>query len=440
MTADDRPASAAPLNLTRRDLTVDLARVGCVLLVVLIHVLMVGVGRTADGSLITSRPLEEQPWFAAATWVGQIMPLFFVVGGFASATAWASARARGQDAGDYVRGRLLRLGRPAAGVFVFLAIALAVASVVGVDPELLATVAVGIGSPLWFLAAYGIVQVCVPFMVRLHARRPRTTFVVLVSGALAVDLVRHATGVQNVGLVNLLFVWVFVQQLGFLYADGALDRVRPVVLAVIAAGSYLLLVPLTMLGSWSPDMLNDLNPPTVPLMLLGVAQLCLLRLLRPALARVMKTRPARAIVFAVGSRGMTVYLWHLPLVILLTGALLVFGAPLPTPGTPTWWLSRIPMYLAVLALAFAVSLAVGRLERPPRSLPADRRRPALAAIAVAAVLLIGPAFLIMIDGLDLPLAIAGAVATPIALIVLGRTRPRPPAAMRHAVLATEQRR
>ncbi len=417
---------AAP-DLSRRDLTVDLARVFCVLLVVVIHVLMIGVSRDATGALSVDRTLGEQPWFPLATWAGQVMPLFFVVGGFASATAWASTVRRGGDAGDYVRGRLLRLGRPAAAILVFLAAGLATARLLGVDPALLATVAVGIGSPLWFLAAYGITQLFVPAMAGLHARRPVVTLVALAAGGVAVDLVRHATGVTDVGLLNLLFVWLFVQQLGFVYAGARFDRIPRRMLVAVAAACYLLLVPMTSSGVWSRDMLVDLNPPMATLMVLGVAQLCLLRLARPVLARLMDTRAARAVVFAVGSRGMTVYLWHLPLAIVLTGVLLAIGAPFPEPASAIWWWSRIPVVAGVLGLAFAVSLAVGRLERAPRADGPGQGRPSLPVIGVAAVLLIAPAFAIMLDGLSLPLAVIGAVAVPASIRLLGPvSSPRAP--------------
>ncbi|ROQ41150.1 fucose 4-O-acetylase-like acetyltransferase [Frondihabitans sp. PhB188] len=410
-------------DLSGRDLTVDLARVACVLLVVVIHVLMVGVGVDASGAIVTTRPLEGESWFDAATWFGQIMPLFFVVGGFASATAWASTRRRGGDAGDYVRGRLQRLGRPAAGIYVFLAVGLVVATALGVDAGVLDETAAGIGSPLWFLAAYGITQLFVPAMAHLQATRPVVTLIVLFVGGFAVDVVRYQTHVTNIGLLNLVFVWLFAQQLGFAYAAGWLERARPVVLIVVAAAAYLAMLPLTGSHRWSANMLVDLNPPMTPLMLLAVAQLCLLRLLRPALARLMQTKAARAVVFLVGSRGMTVYLWHLPLLIIVNGALLVVGAPFPDPGSRVWWLTRIPMYLAVIGLAFAVSLVVGRLEKPPAALPAGRRGPAAWVIAVAAVLLIAPPFAVMLDGLDLRLAVIGALALPLGLWLLGRGRP-----------------
>lgn len=90
-------SDVSSIDLSKRDLTLDLARVFCVLLVVVIHLLETGVGSGPDG-LVVSRPLEHQPWFNGVTWVFQIMPLFFVVGGFASKTAWRSLERRGGSA------------------------------------------------------------------------------------------------------------------------------------------------------------------------------------------------------------------------------------------------------------------------------------------------------------------------------------------------------
>ncbi len=76
-----------------RDLTLDLARVTCVVLVVFVHVLFTGVGVAEDGSLLIERTVEKQPWFNAASWILNIMPLFFVVGRYAARAGWRSTLA-----------------------------------------------------------------------------------------------------------------------------------------------------------------------------------------------------------------------------------------------------------------------------------------------------------------------------------------------------------
>jgi hypothetical protein len=409
-------SAASSIDLSRRDLTLDVARVFCVVLVVVIHLLMVGVGMDAGGALVVSKPLEQQPWFAYGTWAGQIMPLFFVVGGFASLTAWRSLRRRGEGAAQYVRNRVLRLAQPALPLFVFYVVVLAGARLAGVDPELLDVVIVGAGLPLWFLAAYTLCQAFVPAMAGWHARAPRATLLVLLAGVVLVDAARYTTGVTEVGLANLFFVWLLVQQVGFFYADGWFAARRAWQLVVIAAAAYASLVPLTTIGPYSDDMLTNLNPPTLPLVALAVAQASVLRLIRPALARLMNTHAARAVVFVVGTRLMTVYLWHLPLIIALSGlALLVPGAS-PAPGSAAWWWTRPVFFVVVAAALFGLSFLVARWEAP-RELGAT---PPGAVVGVAAFLTFLPAFCVMQWFLDLPFALLGAACLGAAVLLLGR--------------------
>jgi fucose 4-O-acetylase-like acetyltransferase len=407
--------AASSIDLSKRDLTLDLARVFAVLLVVVIHLLEVGVG-TGPHGLTISRPLEHQPWFNGVTWVFQIMPLFFVVGGFASLTAWRSLVRRGGGAADYVKTRVLRLAQPAFPLFVFYVVVVGAATLIGVDPKLLGPVVLGAGSPLWFLAAYGLCQAVVPFAVHWHQRAPKRTLVVLLLGAIIVDVARYSTGIVPLGLVNLFFVWVLIQQLGFWYADGWFDRRSWWQLVLIALASWATLFPLTIWGPYSPDMLTNLNPPTVPLIALGLSQACVLRLLRPLLRRFMNTRGARAVVFLVGSRLMTIYLWHLPIIIILAGVALLIPGASPEPGSSAWWWSRIPIYLLVLGLLFALSLLVGRWEQPREVGPT----PPAWVVAVAAILTIVPPTLIIQFFLGLTLAIVGAVCFGIAILLLGR--------------------
>lgn len=410
---------AAGPDLSRRDPTLDLARVAAVFLVVVVHLLQVGVGRGPDGTIVTSRPAEAQAWFDAATWVGQIMPLFFVVGGFASAAGWASWTARGGDAAGFVRTRTLRLVQPALALFGVVAAVLLGGRAAGVDPSLIDAAVVGIGMPLWFLAAYLLCQLVVPVAVSAHDRAPRLSLGILLSATIAVDALRFSTGIELLGYLNMLFVWPLIQQLGFWYRDGWFDRRGTPALLAVAGAAYLLLGIIVAWGPYSSSMLANLNPPTLPLVLLGVAQACLLRVARPVLTGLMRTRAAQAVVFAMGSRLMTVYLWHLPVILVVSGlALLVPGAA-PVPASGEWWATR-PVLLVVVALVLgALSLPLARIEALGRLEAAPR--PWL--IGVAWLLAFLPPFAVTVEGMDAVLAVCGAAMYMAAVLIL-RTRSR----------------
>ncbi len=424
-----RPPRSVPAG---RDLTLDLTRVACVVLVVFVHILFTGVGRSSDGSLLIERTVEGEPWFNAASWVADIMPLFFVVGGFAARAGWASAERRGETADGFVRLRLARLARPALAVFVFFTAVLGAAAMLDIDPVLVDTVAIGVGSPLWFLAAYLLAQALAPRMIDLHGRFGWGVPVALLAGALATDALRFLVagelldlphvdpqgfviGQELFGLPNVLFVWLFAQQIGFFLFDGWFaSRSARQLIGLIGAG-YLAIWGLVSLGGYSWNMLANQWPPTVPLALLAVVQAATLTLLKRPLTALMRTRAAQAAVLLIGSRLMTVYLWHLPVIMILVGIELALPLPMPAPGGAAWWWTRAPLLVLVLAAVWVLSLWLVRFERTP---PLGRRA-FPAATPVAVVLFALPVLAITAYGIDAALAMIALLTTALALGLTG---------------------
>ena len=352
------PAGARPA----RDTAVDAVRALLLGVVVLLHALMAGVSVDADGSPILRNAMEGWDGFAPLTWILQIMPLFFVLGGFASYTQWTRQRAKGATAGDYVAGRVRRLLIPAVGAIIAAAVLLAALVVAGVPADVVATAGFRIGQPFWFLGVYLGCSALVPVMVRLHERHRVLTFAALAAGVVAVDIVRGATGVIAIGLLNMAFVWLLLQQLGFAVADGSLDRLRRgALLAVtgVAAGAAAVLI---RTGAAPADLIAALNPPMAILVVVGVAQTAVFLALRPRLRAAVAGSRTAAVVSWVNGRAMTIYSWHMLVVIALAGILLLAHVGLPAPLTAAWWASR-PLWFAAVLVAVALVVAVtGRRE------------------------------------------------------------------------------
>lgn len=430
-------SSAAASTTTRtapegRDLTLDLVRVACVVLVVFAHILFSGVGRGPDGSILIERTVEAQTWFDVASWIADIMPLFFVVGGFAAYAGWRSARKRGDGESQFVRVRLARLARPALPLFAFFTVALGAARMLGVDPGLVDTVAIGVGSPLWFLAAYMLVQALAPRMIGLHVRYGWRVPVVLLGCALLVDLVRfvvvrgmlgmpalspdrYGLGEELFGVPNVLFVWLFCQQIGFFLFEGWFRRRAAWQLTLLIAAGTAVAVGLVPVIGYSWNMMTNQWPPTVPMALLGVVQASALTLLHRPLSALTRFRAVQGAIFLIGSRLMTVYLWHLPMVMVLIGIQLLLPLPMPHPGSAAWWWTRVPFLLVVLAAVWLLSMPLMRFEKLP-PLGAARFR---GATAFGVATFIGAPLAITAYGLDLPLALAGLIGTAVALWATG---------------------
>ncbi|WP_345069697.1 acyltransferase [Leifsonia kafniensis] len=407
--------------MSGRDPVMDIARVGCLVCVVLGHLLLLGASVTARHDLVLVRPLELQAWFTPVTWVTQIMPLFFAIGGFVGAQAWRRIDARGGTAAEFIRGRVLRLARPAVPFFAFLAIAILAMLLSGLDSDTVGRITSGVASPLWFLAAYTFSQAFVPGMVALHERAPVRTLVGLAVAAIALDVTRWASGISELGLFNMIFVWLFIQQLGVWAADGWFAARSRWSLSLLVVASFATLALLTELGAYPANMLDNLNPPTVALCLQGIAQLSLLMLLHPLLDRMMHVTAIRRIVAAVGSRLMTIYLWHLPVIALIVGLLLLSPVPSPEPGTVGWWLTRPVILLIAILLLTGITIALRRFEQPiiPRS---NDKRVHDWSVSVSASLVILPPFTVVVFGLNFAIAVVGTVL--LALAVLLQLPPR----------------
>ncbi len=353
-------ASGAPVS--GRDRAVDVARAACLVVVVLLHAMMVGVSNTG-GVVVFENAMSIWDGFPIASWIVQVMPLFFVLGGFSSYADWRARSARGGSAADYFRSRVRRLALPALAAIVATTGGLAVLTLVGVDGEVVAEAGYRSAQPLWFLAVYLMCTVLVPVAVRLHERARWLTVGALGALVVTVDVARAASGVEALGLLNLLFVWALVQQIGFFVADGSFASAGRRAVALRGATAVALIAATLAAGIYPTDLYAALNPPTAVLVLLGVAQAAVFELMRPALRRASIRPTLRAIVDGIGTRSMTIYVWHMPVLIALAGLLLLVPGTLPEPLSPEWWQTRPAWIVGGLIVIAAVAARAGVFER-----------------------------------------------------------------------------
>ncbi|KQW08292.1 hypothetical protein ASC66_05070 [Leifsonia sp. Root4] len=417
-------------SVSGRDVSIDAVRAMLLVAVVALHAMMVGVSVGAGGPVLANA-LEQQAWFAPVSWIVQVMPLFFVIGGFASISQWRGLRARGVSPASYVRGRIDRLVRPALALVVVVGGALLALAALGMPAELVATAGFRIGQPLWFLGVYILCSALVPLMVAAHERAKVATPVLLLAAVVAVDVARLSSGIGAIGFLNLLFVWLLVQQLGFWLADGHVDAIAPRARVGVIITALAALIALTA-GPYPADMFVNLNPPTLCLVLLGAAQLMLFSLLRGRISALAERPRARRAIDELGKRGMTVYIWHMPVLIILAAALLILnattGLALPEPLSAEWWSSRALWLLIVgLAVTPVVSL-FARFERGRRPV-SGAALPTPRSVALDTVLGAGGVAVVLIAGFG-PLP-ASAALTMLLVALLGSGRVG--AALRRAV-------
>jgi len=400
------PRALADATPADRDRYLDALRGVSITVVVLGHWLLAAVW-VQDGVLRSTSALEIQPGLAWITWVLQVMPVFFLVGGVVNARSWRGAVRDGIPYADWVRGRAARLLRPTLPVVWLWVVAGPTMVAAGLFP----VEAARIGSqnaliPLWFLAVYLVVIALTPLLLALHSRAGPAVVVVLALLVGGVDALERA-GVP-VGGANYLLVWTAAAQLGIWWDGGLLDRpAARLALGLAGAGGLAVLVgplgyPVGMVGAAAAS--SNQAPPTLALLALGCLQVALVTSARRPVARWLE-RPApwRAVV-AVNLFAMTLFLWHLTVLSLLVGLLVGLGAfPSVPPGTARWWWTR-PLWWGALAAALVpVARIMARLEwaaaRP-------RPWPRTAWATPAAVLVVAAA-----AGAIAVLVLAGVVAT-----------------------------
>lgn len=370
-------AVAADPAKGHRDTGIDFIRALCILGVVLLHAIMVGV-TVHDGSPVFENASDGTWWIVPVSWALQVMPLFFIIGGFSGLVAYRRSQPRGGTATAFVAGRLHRLLRPALFTIAAVGIALATLTVAGVPADLIATAGFRFGQPLWFLGVFLLCQALLPMLAAAHERAPYLTIGAFALASVAVDALRATSGIDGLGFLNLAFVWITMQQLGFFFADGSIDALsrRTRIRMAVGAGGLLLLAFIT--GVYSPDLIANINPPTAALLLVGIAHIAVVSLHRDRLERFSREPIAAAFTAFVTRRAMTIYLWHMPVLLAMAGASAVFaitnGVALPALDSAGWWLVRPLWLVTALALTAIVALLVSRFETAPAPAPTQSGR------------------------------------------------------------------
>lgn len=393
------------LRRQERDIFIDALRVLTVLIVVLGHWATTTV-IWVEGRISVENALSVIPESHVATWLLQVMPLLFFVGGF------ANARSLARHDGEYMaylRTRLGRLLTPAlAFMVVWLSVGIATEILPLPEPNVMERAADLAALPFWFLGMYVVVVTLAPLLWRLHRRLGWWVPALLIVGAAIVDLLVHGFGCAAVGVANYAFVWLLAHQLGFFYADGRLDRVSGASAGALAVAGLVGLVvavtvggyPMSMVGVPGEDRWNT-EPPSLALVALTIWLLGLALLARPLIQSWAGQR--RRLVDQLNGSVLTIYLWHVSAFALGAAVIYLLGIPRPDTGSALWWTTR-PLWLAVMVPFLALFVyGFRRFEVHPTPQLIARRsdhRVRLVAVSIAIVSLALGIFGFGVSGFD----------------------------------------
>lgn len=347
-------AAQTPANRNR---IVDFWRVAAILVVVFGHWLAASIWLQADGDIALLNSLEWIPYSGWVTWVVQVMPIFFLAGGYANARGLGKVERGEELRRDWITARVRRLFTPVIPLLLVWVLLIIVLRTL-VPPEVVYAGAMSATVPLWFLAVYLTLTALAPFTLMWWRRSGPITIAWIVGAAIAVDGARFVFDVPGIGWANFVFVWAAVHQLGYWWSDRDAGAGVPARTGwLVFAGSLGLLVAITWTGLYPVAMVGipgagvtNMTPPTFAMAVLGMMQLGIIWGTQPAVQRFTATARNWHGVVAVSGIIMTIYLWHLSAMSLVAATgLFTFDGEFfrIEPGTTAWWVTR-PVWLMVL--------------------------------------------------------------------------------------------
>jgi peptidoglycan/LPS O-acetylase OafA/YrhL len=414
-----------------RDRYADLLRVVSIGLVVLGHWLT-AVVLVREGELVTGRLHALVSWTQWGTWLFQVMPVFFIVGGFVNARSWSRA-IRGENSWSaWTRRRYQRLLVPLFPLVAFWVLLIPVLLAGGLPRDSVQLASEVAFAPIWFLGVYVLVIALVPLTWALHRRFEWRALIAFVVAAVVVDTVVRA-GTPVAGAANVFFIWAGIHQVGYFWHDRRLPDRTMVGLAwtVIGMGTLLALVtiggyPVSMVavGGGAP---SNVSPPSVALFTLALAQLGIVIAARPSLSLWLERPRVWAVVVTAGSITLTVYLWHMTAMILTAALTYMTGLwPYTSEIDASWWKLR-PLWLILCALLLAILVFFFR--RFEQTVPKSSSAPVRTVIGLTATLagitslvqrgLYAPETSWLLSAVGIGMLFGG-------LATLGALRPRPP--------------
>lgn len=353
----------------QRNRYVDFLRALSILAVVVGHWL-VAAPHMQDGTIVGGHLLGILPWAQWLTWGFQVMPLFFLVGGFSNGVSWEASRRAGGTYAGWFGSRVQRLINPVLPLFLIWTVFAAFGTALGLERRIVAMVAQLALIPVWFLSVYLLVSAVVPWTHALWSRFGLASFWGFVAAAVAVDAVSLGMGLRGLHLLNFGFVWLAIHQLGYAWGAGRFaDRRRALAWAAGGLVALVLLVaygpyPVAMIGVPGSGLSNSM-PPTVALLALGITQAGLALAVEDHGRRLLENLAAWTAVVLVNGMIMTIYLWHLTaFVLVVTVAWLLGGVGLDVqPGTGAWWVARPAWFALYTVVLLPLILTFARAEQ-----------------------------------------------------------------------------
>lgn len=326
--------------------------------------------RLVNGKLVAGNALDQLGSLHIITWLFQVMPIFFCIGGYSNAASLDAHRRKGNGDGTWVRARLARLSAPAAWLAGVWLPMLAVGHLFGLGT--LASQAAAVAAiPLWFLANYVVDTALAPLTLTAF-RRHRSAFISALIALFAAGETARFFKIHYLPQINIVVGWLLFQVVGFAWKDRG-DRM-PVGSRLVwcGAGSWGIAAALVAFGPWPLAMVSvpgaqfaNTWPPSLALMFYGLGICAFAIAAAPRISALLTRRVGlwKAVVVA-NTMTMTSYLWHFTALAIAAFAFSKAGLlPTAAVGTTGWWLAKVPLMACALFILVGLIMLLASKER-----------------------------------------------------------------------------
>jgi hypothetical protein len=384
-----------------RERVVDFLRAFSILSVVFGHWLISYITQDSSGQISGENaiPFMKINGFSFGwllTWVFQVMPIFFFVGGYANYVGIRSFKKKNLGYAQFLTSRIRRMMKPVITLLFVWVPANFVIDMMNIRSEKFADLLSKlVTQPLWFIGVYILVTALSWPLYNLHLKFGSKSILITACIPFLIDWLRLGVGITVIGYLN-IFVWIWVHQLGFAYADGTLlanasQQVNNItqlwkkftglfIVIIGATGLFFcsgiqafsnnrilnditkflhidnLPYPQSMVGLPGETMSN-MNPPTVAIMFLAITQIGLVVIFRDRLQGFLQRPKVWKVTVIINSMILTIFCWHQSALSLVTITRLRIGIEEPLVGTANWWLTR-PLLLGSYAIVLSLIVPI----------------------------------------------------------------------------------
>jgi len=379
-----------------RERVVDFLRAFSIISVVYGHWLISYITQDENKNIVGANALSGLRFGWLLTWFFQVMPIFFFVGGYANFVGVRSFKRRGLGYAAFLTSRVRRMLKPVVALLLVWVPVNVVIDWQNVRSENFATLLSRlVTQPLWFIGVFLIVTALAWPLYDLHQKWGAKFIIFGAAIPFLVDWLRFSVDNTSIGYLN-IFIWIWVHQLGYAYADGTLlanadsgtssytqwwKKFGGLFMVIVGGIGLFFCSGIKKFGDVSflhtiaeklnidnlpypPSMvglpgekISNMNPPTVAIMFLAITQIGLVIIFRDRLQKMLLREKVWIFTVAVNSMILTIFCWHQTALAIVTLSRFTLGIEEPEIGSSMWWATR-PLMLGAYTLVLAAIVPV----------------------------------------------------------------------------------